>query len=130
MLAGEIAHDFNNILGAILGYGELVQRATPAGSAERRYIDNVMEAGGRAKSLVECILAFSRTGVGDHAPINAQAVIEEVLELLAASLAPGVRLETRLEGGNEAILHLSNRTSQRAYEVVAGKQRRPDIGGR
>jgi hypothetical protein len=104
MFAAGIAHDFNNILGAILGYGELVQRATPAGSVERRYIDNVMRAGGRAKSLVECILAFSRTGVADHAPINVQAVIEEALELLAASLAPGVRLETRLEGGNAAIL--------------------------
>jgi PAS domain S-box-containing protein len=103
-LAGGIAHDFNNILSAILGYGELAQQAAPEGSGVRRYVDNVMHAGGRAKSLVERILAFSRSGVGERGPINVQAVIEEALELLAGSLAPGVRLERHLEVGNAAII--------------------------
>jgi PAS domain S-box-containing protein len=57
-LAGGIAHDFNNILGAILGYGELAQQAVAEGSDVRRFVDNVMHAGGRAKSLVDRILAF------------------------------------------------------------------------
>ena len=57
----------------------------------RRYLDNVMHAGGRAKMLVERILAFSRSGVGERGPINVQAVIEETLELLAASLPAGVQ---------------------------------------
>src|SRR5208282_1899946 len=55
-LAGGIAHDFNNIPGAILGYGELAQKAAPEDSLVRRYLDNVMHAGGRAKALVERIL--------------------------------------------------------------------------
>ena len=97
-LAGGIAHDFNNILGAILGYGELAQKAAAEGSVVRRYLDNVMHAGGRAKALVERILAFSRSGVGERGPINVQAVIEETLELLAASLPPGVRLEQTSRG--------------------------------
>ena len=97
-LAGGIAHDFNNILGAILGYGELAQKAAPEGSVVRRYLDNVMHAGGRAKALVERILAFSRSGVGERGPINVQAVIEETLELLAASLPAGVRLEQAARG--------------------------------
>ena len=103
-LAGGIAHDFNNILGAILGYGELAEKATPEGSAVRRYVDNMMHAGGRGRSLVERILAFSRSGLGDRSPINVQAVIEEALELLAGSLAPSVRLEKRLEAGNAAVI--------------------------
>ncbi len=101
-LAGGIAHDFNNILGAILGYGELAQKATPQDSVVRRYLDNVMHAGGRAKALVERILAFSRSGVGERGPINVQAVIEETLELVAASLAPGVQLKRRLQAGEAA----------------------------
>ena len=52
-LAGGIAHDFNNILGAILGYGELAQKAAPEAGSVRRYVDNVMRAGERAKALVE-----------------------------------------------------------------------------
>ena len=50
-LAGGSAHDFSNILGAILGYGELAQEHSVHDSALRRYVDNVMHAAGRAKVL-------------------------------------------------------------------------------
>ena len=103
-LAGGIAHDFNNILGAILGYGEMAQKSAADGSDLRRYIDNVMHAGARAKALVERILAFSRSGIGQRAPVNVQAVVEETLELLAASLPSNVRLEKRLDAGNVAVI--------------------------
>jgi signal transduction histidine kinase/CheY-like chemotaxis protein len=103
-LAGGIAHDFNNILGAILGYGEMAQKAAPDGSDLRRYVDNVMHAGARAKALVERILAFSRSGMGDRAPVNVQAIVGETLELLAASLPLSVRLERKLEAGNITVI--------------------------
>ena len=103
-LAGGIAHDFNNILGAILGYGELAQKAAPEGGVVRRYMDNVMHAGGRAKALVERILAFSRSSVGERGLINVQAVIEETLELLSASLPSGVRLDRHLDAGDAAVI--------------------------
>ena len=66
-LAGGIAHDFNNILGAILGYGELAQNNLVEGGAVRRQIDQVMQAGARGKALVDRILAFSRSGMGERA---------------------------------------------------------------
>jgi PAS domain S-box-containing protein len=103
-LAGGIAHDFNNILGAILGYGELAQQHAAAGSAMRRYLDNVMHAAGRAKSLVDRILGFSRSGVGERVPVNVQSVIEETLELLATSLPAGIRLEKTLVAGDAAVI--------------------------
>src|SRR3981189_3050613 len=92
-LAGGIAHDFNNILAAILGYGEMAYQHAAAGSALRRYLDNVMHAAGRAKTLVDRILGFSRSGLGERVPVNVQSVIEETLELLEASLPAGVRLQ-------------------------------------
>jgi PAS domain S-box-containing protein len=103
-LAGGIAHDFNNILGAILGYGELAHQQAAQGSALRRYLDNVMHAAERAKALVDRILGFSRSGLGERVPMNVQSVIEETLELLAASLPPGIRLEKTLEAGNAAVI--------------------------
>lgn len=96
-LAGGIAHDFNNILAAILGYGELVQRDAPPGSAMRRHIDAAMGAGARARSLVERILAFSRSGVGERVPVAVQAVVDEALDGLAATLPAGVQLERKLD---------------------------------
>src|SRR5712664_301539 len=94
-LAGGIAHDFNNILGAILGYGELAQKNLE-GRAVRRHVDQVMQAGARGKGLVERILAFSRSGLGERVPVHVQSVVEETLEILAASLTTDVRLERRL----------------------------------
>jgi PAS domain S-box-containing protein len=85
-LAGGIAHDFNNILGAILGYGEMAQKSAPEGSATRRYLENVMNAGNRAKMLVERILTFSRSRLAERAPVHVQSVAAETLELLHASL--------------------------------------------
>jgi CheY-like chemotaxis protein/two-component sensor histidine kinase len=70
----------------------------------RRYIDNVMHAAGRAKLLVDRILGFSRSGLGERAPVNIQFVVEETLELLEASLPKGVRLEKRLAAGDAAVI--------------------------
>ena len=102
--AGGIAHDFNNILGAILGYGELAQKHVAEGSAARRHLDQVMHAGGRAKALVERILAFSRSGLGERVPVHVQSVIEETLDMLAASLPADVRLDKELEAGDAAVV--------------------------
>ena len=98
-LAGGIAHDFNNVLGAILGYGELAMQHSGGNSALRRYLDNVMHAAERAKLLVERILGFSRSGLGDQVLVNVQSVVSETLELLAGSLPTGIRLETQTRGG-------------------------------
>ena len=102
-LAGGIAHDFNNILGAILGYSELAQQRMAEDSIARRHLDQVVQAGARAKSLVERILAFSRSGLGELAPVHVQSIVEEALDLLAASLPCEVRLESKLDAGDTAV---------------------------
>jgi PAS domain S-box-containing protein len=103
-LAGGIAHDFNNILAAILGYGEMAQKAAGAGTALRRYVDAVVSAGQRAKSLVERILAFSRSGVAERKPVQVQSAVAEALDLVAASLPRHVRLVRALVAGEAAVM--------------------------
>ena len=103
-LAGGIAHDFNNILAAILGYGEMAQKEAAETSALRRHIDAAISAAMRAKSLVERILAFSRSGMGDRVAIRAQSVVAEALDAVAGSVPPGVRLERRLDAEDAAVL--------------------------
>src|SRR5260221_6513438 len=61
-----------------------------------------MQAGARGKGLVERILAFSRSGLGERVPVHVQSVVEETLEILTASLLPQVRLEKRLDAGDTA----------------------------
>jgi PAS domain S-box-containing protein len=113
-LAGGIAHDFNNILGAILGFGEMAQQGAVAGSPLRRHIDRVMQAGARARLLVRRILDFSRSGIGERVPVNMQALVEEVVSMLAPSLPPGLGVDTRLHAGNAAVLG----DATQLYQVV------------
>jgi PAS domain S-box-containing protein len=128
-LAGGIAHDFNNILGAILGYGELAHQHAAEGSALRRYLDNVMHAAGRAKTLVDRILGFSRSGLGERVPVNVQSVIEETLEMLEASLPAGIRLEKRLEAGNAAVIGDATRLHQVAMNLCTNALQAMERGG-
>jgi signal transduction histidine kinase len=102
--AGAIAHDFNNILGAILGYGELAQNAACAGDPMRRYVDNIMIAGRRAKALVEGLLVFASGGPGKLIPLNAQSVVAEALDLITGLLPAGVRLHSDLQAGDTAVM--------------------------
>jgi PAS domain S-box-containing protein len=103
-LAGGIAHDFNNILGAILGYGEMAQRAAGPNQTLQRYLDNVMNAAARARTLVERILAFSRSGMGRRVPFHIQSAVEEALDLLQASVPTRIRLVRQLEAGDARVI--------------------------
>ena len=127
--AGGIAHDFNNILGAILGYGELAQRVVAEGSAPRRHLDQVMHAGGRAKALVERILAFSRSGLGERVPVHVQSVIEETLDMLAASLPADVRLDTELEAGDAAVVGDATQLHQVVMNLCTNAAHAMEHGG-
>ena len=128
-LAGGIAHDFNNILGAILGYGELAHQYSAEGSPLRRYLDNVMHAAERAQALVERILGFSRSGLGERAPVNVQFVIEETLELLEASLPAGIRLESRIEAGDSAVIGDATYLHQVAMNLCTNAVQAMENGG-
>jgi signal transduction histidine kinase/CheY-like chemotaxis protein len=126
-LAGGIAHDFNNVLGAVLGYGELAIQHAPAGSAQRRYLDNIIVAANRARELVARILAFSRPGVGRPRPVSLQRLLGEVRELTCATLPPDVVLELSVPpvplvaSGDPSQLHqmLANLVSN-AVQAVSG----------
>src|SRR5258708_25440956 len=128
-LAGGIAHDFNNILGAILGYGELAQQQSEPDSPLRRYVDNGMHAAGRAKVLVDRILVLSCTGLGERAHVHIQSVIEETLELIAASLPADIRLEKSLDAGDAALIGDSTHLHQVAMNLCTNAVRAMDRGG-
>ena len=103
-LAGGIAHDFNNILGAILGYGEMALRDVPKDSRLRRDLDSIMTAGERGRALVERILAFSRSGVGERVAVHVERVAREALDQLTARLPADVTIAPRLRAGRAAVL--------------------------
>jgi PAS domain S-box-containing protein len=103
-LAGGIAHDFNNILATILGYGEMALRDAPEGSRLRRDVAQIVAAGERGRALVDRILAFSRSGMGERVQVHVESVAREALDQLAPKLPPGVQVSARLQAGQAAML--------------------------
>ena len=96
-LAGGIAHDFNNILTAILGFNELSRSFLPSTSPVHRYLEEVHEAGIRAKGLTKQILAFSRQSDQELKPVHLPQVIEDGVRFLRATLPTTIEIKTTLK---------------------------------
>lgn len=94
-LAGGIAHDFNNILGAIIGYTDMTIDDVQDGSVARKNLEKILQAGHRAKELVNQILVFSRSSSDsdDIEILNLDDVVEEVFGLIRATLPSTVDLQ-------------------------------------
>ena len=103
-LAGGIAHDFNNILAAILGFAELGLGKLQKESQQYNYLQEIMRAGGRAKSLVQQILTFSRQGENRRELISLNLVINEVVRLLRATLPSTIEIQVGVSVGSEQII--------------------------
>jgi PAS domain S-box-containing protein len=103
-LAGGIAHDFNNILGAILGYGERALREAPRGSPLSLDLESIVAAGERGRALVDRVLTFSRSGVGERVAVHVEGVVREALDLAAAKLPHGIEVQSALAAGRAAML--------------------------
>jgi len=97
MLAGGVAHDFNNILGVIMGTTSLMQLGLErAGSLERGNLDEslgrIEEAVGRAAALVGQLLSISRRKELCLAPLDLVACVRTVQKLLAGSIDKSISL--------------------------------------
>ncbi|MCB1783254.1 MAG: response regulator [Alphaproteobacteria bacterium] len=96
-LAGGVAHDFNNILAAMLGYAEFLVDDLEEGSTHHRFANNIMKAGQQARQLVEQILAFSRRSNSEKGDIDLVGPVEEAVTMLKASLPKTIEVETAIK---------------------------------
>jgi signal transduction histidine kinase len=86
-LAGGVAHDFNNILGAIIGYVELAQDSVAEDSSASRDLAKALGACNRAKELIDQILAFSRQKETELRPIQLRSIVKEAMQLMRSSFS-------------------------------------------
>ncbi|MGA8180825.1 MAG: PAS domain S-box protein, partial [Desulfobacterales bacterium] len=96
-LAGGIAHDFNNILSAIIGYTELTVDYVEKGSLPYDNLQEVLEAGNRAKDLINQILTFSRQSEQDLKPLQVKLIVNDALKLIRATLPSSIEIRTDLK---------------------------------
>ncbi|HWR73667.1 MAG TPA: PAS domain S-box protein, partial [Nitrospirota bacterium] len=112
LLAGGVAHDFNNILTAIIGYGNLLEMRYPEDDPHRQYVDQILAAAARAANLTQSLLAFSRKQVINPRPLDVNEIIGRVEKLLQRVIGEDVDLRTELQPGALMVMADSSQMEQ------------------
>ena len=68
-LAGGVGHDFNNLMGAVLGFAALLLESTPENDPRREPLDHILGATSQASKLAGALLAFSRESRFERVPV-------------------------------------------------------------
>jgi two-component system, cell cycle sensor histidine kinase and response regulator CckA len=90
ILAGGIAHEFNNLLQAMLGYAQLMMMDKNSVDPDYQKLSAIQHAGDKAAKLVEQLLRFSRKAASNRKPLNLNHEIEKACRLFERRLLSGV----------------------------------------
>ena len=96
-LAGGISHDFNNVLGAILGYCEMVLCQVDSASPLRQDVIEIQKAAKRGSALAGQLLAFSRKRESLLSVLSLNDTVDELVGMLGRLVGTDVQLKTRLD---------------------------------
>jgi len=98
-LAGGIAHDFNNLLTAILGYSELLLEEEEVADKPGLVADlqEIRQAGERARGLIAQLLAFSRRQVLEPQVLDLNALVSEIEHMLRRVIAADIRFDIDMD---------------------------------
>ncbi|MFN7958970.1 MAG: PAS domain S-box protein [Holophagaceae bacterium] len=96
-LAGGVAHDFNNMLGGIMGYADLLM-AGEADPIRQKYLKAILAASSRSAELTQKLLAFGRRGKNLVEALDLQAMVHDCLDMIRPSMSPDLQVVVSMEG--------------------------------
>ncbi len=102
-LAGGVAHDFNNMIGGILGAAELL-KMRPSSQQSEKYVDMIISAGERAAGLTSKLLAFARKQNISSTPVDADLSLRSALELLERTIDPRIRIVRQIHTASSRVI--------------------------
>jgi two-component system cell cycle sensor histidine kinase/response regulator CckA len=111
-LAGGIAHEFNNILGIIIGNAELAIEDAPDDTLASNCMKEILSASIRAKEVVRQIMSYARRTPADRMPIEIGTVVKESLKLLNSGIKKSIKINEKILCTTEVILGNQTEISQ------------------
>ncbi len=96
-LVGGVAHDYNNMLGVILGYANLLDSMQDDDTKQKKYIDRILHAAERGSQLTKRLLSFSSTSAEDARALNINQLITDIKGLLEKTLTPKITIKLELD---------------------------------
>jgi signal transduction histidine kinase len=91
-LAGGVAHDFNNMLGVIIGHAEMVQHALGPEHSRAHNIEQILNAAHRSADLTRQLLAFARKQPIAPKVIDLNQIIFDMLAMLRRLIGEDIEL--------------------------------------
>ncbi len=112
-LAGGVAHDFNNILTAIMSYGNiLLMKMGKDDDTLKSYVDAILTSSERAAALTRGLLSFSRKQIINPIPIDLNNIIKKAESLLSGVICEDIEFRTELTDKDLTIMSDSGQIEQ------------------
>lgn len=93
--AGGLAHDFNNILSAILGYSELVIMETPPNHPSAQPLSIIKQSAEKAAALTRQLLTFSRKQVVEPQAVDLNRLVDNIVKMLTRMIPEDIVIDTQ-----------------------------------
>lgn len=96
-LTGGVAHDYNNMLGVILGYAEILQASLTEHPELASYADEIFHAGERGAKLTRKLLSFSRRQSTEPVSVDINTLLRDAQHMLEKTLTVSINLNLKLD---------------------------------
>ncbi|WP_168211029.1 hybrid sensor histidine kinase/response regulator [Persicimonas caeni] len=100
LLAGGVAHDFNNHLTVIKGYSELLLASLPDGDARRAQLCKIHHVSEKAQHLADQLLTFSRRKVRQPRVLDLNAAVHSLYDMLRSLIGENIALNCVVDGAS------------------------------
>jgi two-component system cell cycle sensor histidine kinase/response regulator CckA len=104
LLAGGVAHDFNNILTGILGYANMLEPDAAPGSTMQEGLHVIQQAAERAAELTRQLLSFARRGKRQNITVDLNSTILEVVSLLSRTVNKNITMTEHFDTDQATVL--------------------------
>ena len=128
-LTGGVAHDFNNVLMAVLGSLSLLEKRLPDDPRSHRLLQNALQGAQRGAALTQRLLAFSRRQELKPKAVDVPGLMGGMKELLERALGHGVELRTQFQSGMPAALVDANQLELALLNVALNARDAMPEGG-
>ncbi len=118
LVAGGVAHDFNNILTAISGYSDIALSYLRPGDKAYQPLQSVIEATGRAAFLTRHLLSFAGRPVIEKTRLDPQDLLESTIKIAKTLILPGIEIRLSCGAGLPPILGDAGQLQQVFLNII------------
>ncbi|HWR71549.1 MAG TPA: PAS domain S-box protein [Nitrospirota bacterium] len=130
VLAGGVAHDFNNILTAILGYTEIIRKNTEGNEKVSRSLNVIETAARKSGRMISQLLDFSRKKTQESVPFSINDVVQDTVRLLERVIGKNVSISELLENDLPSVRGDVNQLEQVLMNLIVNARDAMPGGGR